>query len=40
VGANRDGTCTEEFGGITFPVFPDSLTFVRTSRETVIHERR
>jgi hypothetical protein len=40
VGVTRDGTCTEEFGGITFPVFPDALTFVRTSRETVIHSRR
>jgi hypothetical protein len=37
VGVQRDpGACTEAFGGVAFPVFPDSVTFVRTNRETTI----
>lgn len=38
VGVNRNpGTCTEEYGGITMPIFSDGVTFVRANRETVIH---
>lgn len=39
VGVNRDGACTEGFGGQTFTVFPDSVTFIRTGRETTIQMR-
>lgn len=39
VGINREGACTEGFGGQTFSVFPDSVTFVRTGRETTIQTR-
>lgn len=38
VGLTTDGTCTEEYGGSTMPVYPDSVTFQRFNRETVIHE--
>lgn len=37
VGVNRDGACTEALYGATFPVFPDSVTFVRADRERTIH---
>lgn len=36
VGVNREGACTEAFGGKLFPVYPDSVTFVRMNRETTI----
>lgn len=36
VGINRDGACTEAFGGQIYSVFPDSVTYVRMNRETTI----
>lgn len=36
IGVNRDGACTEALGGIRFPVYPDSVTFVRSNRETTL----
>ena len=35
----NENTCTEEFGGVVMPVFPDGVTFVRANRENVIHGR-
>lgn len=40
VGLTTDGTCTEEFGGTELLTFPDSVTYVRFNRETVLHGRR
>lgn len=37
IGAKRDMTCTEELGGRTFTVFPDSLSVIRSGPETVLH---
>lgn len=37
IGAKRDDTCTEEFGGRKLTIFPDSISVIRSSAETVLH---
>lgn len=39
VGLTTTGACTEEFGGLVFPVYSDGVTYIRMNRETVIHGR-
>jgi hypothetical protein len=36
VGVSSEGTCTEAFAGSEFPVYPDSVTFIRFNRENAI----
>ncbi len=39
IGVERDATCTEEFGGRAFNVFPRSISVLRSSAEIVLHGR-
>lgn len=39
VGVDRGNQCTEEFGGTGVQIYPDAITFLRASRETVLHDR-
>jgi hypothetical protein len=36
VGVTSDGMCTEAFGGVSFPVWPDAVTYIRFNRETIL----
>ena len=37
MGITTDGTCTEEYSGAAFKVYPDSVTVYRAGRAHLLH---